>query len=183
MRLFFALPLPESVRTALAALRTDLGKVRWVPADQLHLTLRFLGELDEPTATNLIEVVEAQRAARPWPVQTVSIKGVGIFGPLRRPRVLWAAVDPPTGARRIADELEHAVREAGLPPEERPFAAHVTLARFRSRVNTDALEAFLKRSSDFATASFEVEEVVLYRSTLSSSGAAHEPLHRFALAR
>lgn len=179
MRLFFALPLPGRIRRALSALRTDLGGARWVPEAQLHLTLRFLGEVDDAAAARVIERVHAERRDAPWPAVRMAMRGVGVFGGAR-PRVLWAAVDPPEPARRIAESLERAVVAAGLPAERRPFAAHVTLARLR-RPNGDALRAFLARESAFATDAFDVSDALLYRSTLSNTGAIHEPVERFPL--
>jgi 2'-5' RNA ligase len=181
MRLFFALPLPAAVRGSLAALRPDLGRVRWVPEPQLHLTLRFLGEVDDAKVAPLLDAVRAQRAASPWPAITVSLRGLGIFGRLERPRVLWAAVEPVDGVAAIARSLDAAAVAVGLPGEERAFAAHVTLARFR-RAEPAALAAFLRAQTDFATAPFDAREVVLMRSTMGSGGVTHDTLHRIPIA-
>lgn len=178
MRLFFALMLPTSVRRALAALRPDLGHVRWVPESQLHLTLRFLGEVDEATVEPLLEAVGARRDG--WPPLTLAVRGLGIFGPLERPRVLWAAVDPVGPVATLARSLDAAAVEVGLPAEDRPFAAHVTLARFR-RADSDALAAFLRAKGGFETEPFEVSEVALVRSTTGREGVIHEALHRIPI--
>lgn len=180
MRLFFALPLPEGPRLALADLRTDIGKARWVPREQLHVTVRFLGEVGDEAASGIIERVE--RAGAHWPALRVAVRGLGVFGSRERPRVLWAAIDPADGVRLIAADVEACVRDAGLPPEERPFTAHVTLARL-TRPDRRALKALLERNARFASEAFEVPELILYRSTLTGSGAIHEPLHRFAIGR
>lgn len=178
MRLFFALPLPEGTRRALAALRADVGKARWVRPEQLHVTMRFLGEVDEERAVGLVERVERVRAS--WPAVRVAVRGLGLFGSPERPRVLWAALDPAGEVRRIAADLEACVRDVGLPPEERPFTAHVTLARL-VRPDRRALRELLDRHVGFETAPFDVPALVLYRSTLTSAGAVHEARWSFAL--
>lgn len=178
MRLFFALPLPEEVRRALAALRRDVGKARWVPPAQMHLTMRFLGEVDEARAARVLELVEPASAA--WPSVRIALRGLGLFGSAERPRVLFAAIDPVEDVMRIARDLEARVRDAGLPPEERPFRAHVTLARIQ-RADRRALRRLLDEHQRFSSEPFDVPELVLYRSTLTHEGAIHEALHRIRI--
>lgn len=178
MRAFFALALPAEVRAELAALRTDVGKARWVAPAQLHVTLRFLGEIDEPTERRLIDEVESRRA--PWPTLRLVVRGVGVFGAPRKPRVLWAALDPVEPLRRIAEDLEQAVRAVGLPPEDRPFTAHVTLARL-TRPDPARVAELVRARATFATQPFDARALTLYSSTLTATGAVHEPRHTFPL--
>lgn len=178
MRLFFALPLPTHIQAALSALRTDLGKARWVPAAQLHVTLRFLGEVAEDTLTRIKTELEAERSSSPWPKVRVAIRGLALFGGLRRPRVLYAGLHPAEPIAAIAASIERSVVRAGLVAESRPFVPHATLARF-SRADTDRLSAFLRERGSFETDAFTVPEAILYRSTLTPSGAVHTPLARF----
>jgi RNA 2',3'-cyclic 3'-phosphodiesterase len=178
MRLFLALPLPENVRGALAALKTDLGEARWVPPEQLHLTLRFVGETDDAGMSRLIDACSA--CAPQWSSIRLSIRGVGLFGTPARPRVLWAALDPIGELAALARALEGCATSAGFEPESRPFAAHVSLARF-TKGSRAAIESFLREHASFAIEPFGAREVVLYRSTLSSRGAKHEALRRFPL--
>jgi 2'-5' RNA ligase len=180
MRLFFALPLPLVVRQELAALRRELGKDRWVPAAQLHVTLRFLGEVDDAQAARVIEAVQEERERAPWAMPALSVRGMGTFGG-RKPRVLFARLTPPAPVETIAADLERAVVRAGIAPEARAFSAHITLARL-ARPDLARVEAFLRDEASFESAPFDVEEVILYRSTLTPSGAVHEPLQRFAIA-
>lgn len=180
MRLFFALPLPGAVRRELAALETDLGKARWVPEHQLHLTLRFVGEQEPAVADALVAAVEARRAADPWTPLELRVRGVGLFGSPRRPRVLWAAVEPLEALAALAAELEEVVQSVGLEPERRPFAAHVTLARL-GRADPAALQRFLKAHAALETDPFRPKEVVLYESRRSSEGVVHQPVERWRL--
>lgn len=177
MRAFFALSLPEAPRRALADLKCDLGKARWVPAEQIHLTLRFLGEIDDEAIARLLDAVEAERAEAPLGPLRFALRGLGTFGG-KRPRVLWAAVDPVAPVAQLAARIERAVRAAELPPETRPFRAHVTLARF-SVPRTDRIVSWLDAHTAFATEPFEVAGPTLYRSTLTHRGAIHEVVRRF----
>ncbi len=177
MRAFFALPLPEAPRRRLAALETDLGKARWVPIEQLHLTLRFLGEVDDEAIARVLEAVEAEQADAPLGPLRFALRGLGTFGG-RRPRVLFAAIDPVAPVAGLAARLERAVRVAGLPPEPRTFRAHVTLARFRAP-RPDRIASWLRTQAAFATEPFDVAGPTLYRSHLTHRGAVHEIVRRF----
>lgn len=179
MRLFIALPIPVAIQHELAALRRELGKARWVPAAQLHVTLRFLGELDDAGARRVIEAVEQERVQARWAMPPLTARGLGTFGG-RKPRVLFAKLVPAEPVEALAASIERAVVRAGLEPESRPFAAHITLARL-TRPDLARVTALLGDEASFATDPFAVDEAILYRSTLTPSGAVHEPLHRFAL--
>lgn len=181
MRLFFAIPIPEAVRRELGRLRREVGKARWVPVEQLHVTLRFLGELTDEEAERVIERVELVHRADRWPAVRLAVRALGVFGPPRRPRVLFAHLSPEEPIRAIAASIERAVVEAGLPPEERPFAAHVTLARL-TRPEPERVRALLEEARTYESAPFDVPEVVLYRSLLTPNGALHEAHRRFAIA-
>ena len=134
-RLFIALPLPETARAAVADIieqvRADVGEgsgVRWVRTDGLHLTLRFLGHTTTERAID-VESVVAAAAAATAPIDLV-LAGAGAFPSPARPRVLWIGVT--AGGERVADlveELGRGLAPLGWPPEERPYRAHLTLAR------------------------------------------------------
>ena len=189
MRCFLAVDLPEAVREAIAAvstsirerLRADAGRVRWVAPENLHLTLRFLGEIDEGRAREVTAAVERVTAAQaPIPVEAA---GLGLFpGPVR-PRVVWAGLttgSPDVG--RLARALEQALAAVGFPPESRPSRAHLTIGRIRPGEHggarlADALTA--AGSPDFG--GWTVREVVLYRSHLGPRGPRYEALGRLPL--
>jgi 2'-5' RNA ligase len=176
LRVFFAIVLPPVIQRELAALETDLGDARWSNAEQLHLTLRFLGEVDEAGVRRLLDPprIDVER-------QAIRVRGVGVFGSPSRPRVLWTTIDPADGVRSIATELDRRARAIGIPKEARAFTPHITLARFK-RGDGARVKRFLADHARFATAPFEVNEVVLFSSTLTARGAIHDPLARLPLA-
>lgn len=182
LRLFVGIPLPEDVRRYLLSLHMGVRFARWQRDDQLHLTLRFFGELPESTAEDLHESL-SQIRMEPF---TLTLDGAGLFGDMTKPRILWAGVTPRTDVTRLRDKVEMAALRVGIPTEQRKFMPHVTLARFSGeRQAENGIAAFLAARGDLRTPPFEVREFVLYSSHLSASGAnyrieAHYPLGRDA---
>lgn len=168
MRLFVAIDPPEVVRDALAALELP-GRLSRVPRDQLHLTLRFLGEVERVPALDL--------ASPPFSLRVV---GGGAFPSAARPRVLWAGIGGDLDALAgLAARVEAAVRSVGLPPADKPFRAHLTLARVRGGRVPEAVAA-VQALPDLGE--WPVREVLLVKSTLGPRGAVHERMATFPLA-
>ncbi|HEX4823159.1 MAG TPA: RNA 2',3'-cyclic phosphodiesterase [Candidatus Polarisedimenticolaceae bacterium] len=183
MRAFLAIPLPAAlVASAAAAARTIAGDEReWRLArdEGLHVTLRFLGEVDRAVLSALeAPVAEATRAT---PGLTLVLRDAGAFPSVRRPRILWLGVeDRSTGGvlAALAAQFEDAARAAGLIHEARPFFPHVTLARARTdRARCSALETV------GTLGTFDPAEVVLFRSILGRGGARYEIERRFPVGR
>lgn len=169
-RLFVAVDLPEPHKARVAALKTPLAGARWVPPDQIHLTLRFLGEVDEEGIASLKQALEEIRFD-PFPL---ALLGVGHFPQGHHPRVLWAGVEPSSPLDDLYGALERALEGAGFPPEERRFSPHITLARLHG-TPAGAVELFENDNRAFALVPFPVERFVLYASILSRAGAQHQP--------
>ena len=172
MRLFIALALPEEVRDDLDRLATGLPGVRWVPMDNYHITLRFLGEVERPDARDIDDALAALR----MPQFDLSLSGIGSFGEGRKLRSLWVGVDSHPELTRLQAKVEQAVVRAGQPPEPRRFKPHVTLARCKNgAVPPDKLQKFLAERSLYRSRAFTVEGFTLFSSFLSSSGAIYTP--------
>jgi 2'-5' RNA ligase len=175
-RLFLAVDLPDAACQRVATLRTDLPGARWTDPAQLHLTLRFWAAVPEEEVDGmLVRLAEVRR-----PAFGVRLHGVGVFPPRRGPaRVLWTGVDPEPPLRA----LKSAVDEAVGPDAEaagRGFHPHLTLARFREPPGP-ALARYLDERAGFASEPWTVDAFTLYRSTLGSDGARHQPLRRYPL--
>jgi 2'-5' RNA ligase len=136
IRLFTALELPAAARERLAALAGGVPGARWIPAESMHLTLRFIGNVDETTAGDLAEVLAAVQAR----AFDLVIEGVGTFSRGRKPSMLWAGVAGNDALMHLQDRIESALVRAGLPPEPRKFSPHVTLARLRDSPRARAEE-------------------------------------------
>jgi len=168
MRLFVAVDLPDEVKQSVAALCHGLPGVRWLPPDQLHLTLRFIGEANDTVEA----AIRHGLAEITFPPITLSMRGVGCFPSPRRPRVLWVGLSTGEPLRLLQHAVEQAVATAGIPAEERPFSPHITLARLREHREAD-IAPFLTRNSSFHSGPFTVDAFHLYSSTLTAKGAIH----------
>ena len=167
-RLFSAIEIPCSVAERLTLHRFGLSGARWVDPENYHLTLRFIGDVDEPTArdfTSALGMIEAT----PFELR---LDALGSFGG-GKPRAIFASFAPSEGLEVLRRANERAAREAGLPPEGRNFKPHVTLARLKG-ARADAVAAYLERQGGGLTAEpFIVSRFVLYSSRNSVGGGPY----------
>ncbi|NGM46493.1 RNA 2',3'-cyclic phosphodiesterase [Rhodobacter sp. SGA-6-6] len=175
IRAFLGLDLPGDIRSALAVQQFLLPLPRRVDPALMHLTLVFLGEVPEPALEAAHEGFAALKVA-PFPL---ALQGLGLFGGTR-PKVAWAGVAPSEPLMRLQSRAEHAARQAGLAPEHRRFAPHVTLGRFPPPAFAQA--AALERAvaeTPFAAGPWQVQDMVLWQSHLSPKGPRYEELARY----
>lgn len=163
-RLFTAIEIPESIRQRLGLIRAPLSGAKWVEPENMHVTLRFAGDIDGRTAD---EFADALAAVRSRPFQ-LSIAGVGAFGG-RDPRVLWAGVEAGDELDALHRGNERAARAAGLEPEGRGFKAHVTLARMRG-ARQAAVARFLAETGALRTEPFLATSFVLLSARPGTGG-------------
>jgi 2'-5' RNA ligase len=176
-RLFIAIPLPDAVRLELSRLGEALRGVSWVPARQLHLTLRFLGDVDAARADALAQGLASVR------VQSfiLPVEGVGAFPPKGPPQVVWAGVGSGhPHLFQLRQRVDDAVLAAGVDLDVRHFLAHVTLGRC-GKGGTPAALSWLHRHAGFSAAPFWAREFDLCSSRLTSEGAEHSLVRRYAL--
>ena len=188
VRLFVAGPLPEAlqarVATALTAARRAASQARWVRAEQLHLTLAFLGELDGTTQLPVLQQALQQLAPR-HPAVQLWLKGAGCFGRPHQPDVLFAEVaGDMQGLGALHADLQEALRP-WLPPSAEAagsaFRPHLTLARARGRRGDPALRRCARALREQVLGGFLLERLVLFQSELAPSGAQHTRLAEFPL--
>jgi len=174
-RLFVAIRPPEEVRDLLIDAMDDSPALRWVGDDQLHLTLRFIGEVERHVANDVAAALEGIRS----PSFALQVAGVGKFEQ-RNGGALWAGVSPKEPVAALAAKIERAVQRAGLEAEHRAFMAHITLARWNRR-NAEAVDAFLRRNANLRSETFRVDRFILFESRLSRHGAHYDAIAEFAL--
>lgn len=177
MRLFIALDIPDDLKRTLGNLKADVPGLRWVPPGQIHLTLAFLGEVEEPALAGLAEAV----ANINLPAFDLHPVGIGCFPDQRRPRVVWLGVQPEPGLMNLAAAVRTTAQSCGIPLEERRFSPHITLARLKQPPGA-AFRTFLEQHRHVAPPPFSVREFTLYQSSLDRSGARHTPIRRYRLA-
>ena len=176
IRLFVAIPLPADLRRRLAGLCSGVREVRWVAEENLHLTLRFIGEVAEPQADDIAAALAGVRSG-PF---TLALAGVGHFESGRRVRVLWAGVEPAAPLLVLQERVESALRRAGLPPDSRRFTPHVSLARLKA-APAHRVGNWLQDNALFRAEPFTVDRFVLFESYLAHTGAIHAPVEVFTL--
>lgn len=169
IRLFVAIDLPETIKAQVETLHGGVQGVRWSPREQMHLTLRFIGEVE---ASRLEAIKDALHSVRFEPF-SMALKGVGQFPAQGFPRVLWAGVEAGGALKRLARDVERAVQGIGIAPDRKPFSPHLTLTRFKYPPAAGELKRFYERNKRFATPEFTVDAFKLFSSVLSSQGAKY----------
>jgi len=168
-RLFVALPMPEDVAAELGRLAIGLPGIHWSLPDQLHLTLRFIGEVDNPTFYE----IGAALAGVSQPPFELSLKGLGTFPPRGEPHTLWVGVARTEPLMALRRRIDRALRDVGLENDRRSFHPHITLGRIKEPLPEARFGSWLARRALFGTAPFPVSSFELRSSTLRPEGAEH----------
>jgi len=176
MRLFTALAIPDAVAATLWPLQGGVPGARWQTREQLHLTLRFIGEVDGRDAAAIDDALSAISA----PAFTLELKGVGSFGG-RVPRDLWSGVAVCEPLHHLQRKIESALQRIGLEPDGRKFTPHVTLARLKGASN-GVVQEYLAHHGLYASPAFSVESFCLYSSKLTSDGSIYRIEREYPLA-
>lgn len=175
-RLFVALRPPGLVREQLLAAMHGVSAARWQDDEQLHLTLRFIGEVDRHRAEDIAAALGGLHAS----AIDARIAGVGLFERRGRPHTLWAGVEPPAPLAALHHKVEQRLVRVGIAPESRAFAPHITLARLNR--SSGPVAPFLARNADLAAPPFLFDRFILYESTLGHGGARYRPVAHYPLA-
>ena len=176
VRAFLAIPLPEQLQQSISALQKDLQaaipEVRWTRHENLHLTLHFLGEIEQETLERLkVSMLSVRGCQRPFQVE---VKGLGAFPSPQRPRVIWIGLEPRAQLEQLHRATARCLRQTELALDSRPYSPHLTIGRLR-RAPPDLTELF-RSASQNTIARLTVDRVVLYESRLRPEGAQHIPL-------
>lgn len=174
-RLFVATRPPRPIRERLLGLTTGVRGARWQDDEQLHLSLRFIGEVDRHVA----EDVAAALGGVAHPGFVIALSGVGAFAKGSRPAALWAGVTPHDALKSLHNKIDAALRRIGIAPDRRAFLPHITLARLNR--SSGPIDGFLAANAALASEPFAIEQFRLYESTLGGEGAIYTTVERFAL--
>lgn len=176
LRLFVAVPLPEDIRADLAGLCLGVPDAKWVAAENMHLTLRFIGEVGRGDADDIHQALSRVH----MPAFDLVVSGVGCFESGRKIHTLWANVEKHELLSRLREKVEAALVRVGVEPERRKFKAHVTLARFRKGAGS-RIGAYIENHNRFRSGPFRVECFTLFRSHLGGEGPHYEALAEYPL--
>ena len=172
-RLFVAIRPPAPIRDQLIAVQHGIAGARWQDDTQLHLTLRFIGEVDARTGDDVIAALSGLHGN----AFELALNGVGSFERKGRTETLWAGVTPHEPLATLHKKIDHALIRAGLPAEARAYRPHITLARGRM----GPVDAFLNANAGLTSPPFTVSHFGLYESTLGSGGACYTLVERWRL--
>lgn len=187
MRTFIAIELSQEIKDALgrlqAQLKTTGADVKWVAQENIHLTLKFLGEINEQKINEVIRIIES--IAKDTKIFPMGLSSIGAFPKIDFPRVIWIGIAQGENVvKEIAEGLENNLAEIGIPREERPFSSHITIGRTKSSQNRFKLVQELKKLADNSgkeNLEFTADKITLFKSTLSSAGPLYERLKEVSL--
>jgi 2'-5' RNA ligase len=175
MRLFVALSIPEAVAQSLMLIQGGVPGARWQTREQLHLTLRFIGEVDGRDAVLLDDALAGIHA----PSFEMQLHGVGQFGN-KQPHALWAAARPNPALAHLQRKVDNAIRRVGQPQEAHKFTPHVTLARLR-QPQAEKVREWLAYHALYTSTEFTVGAFSLYSSKLTSDGSVYRIEQKYPL--
>jgi len=183
IRTFICIELPETVQALLAEFQKRLkglgAEVSWVKPSNIHLTLKFLGDVSEQKLPLICAALE--KAAHAIPVMEMQVRGAGCFPTARNPRVLWVGIQPiPSPLRDLVELIEVGLSGNGYAREDRPFSPHLTFGRVKSLRNLQALMRKMQEL-DFGGEIVSVRTVTVMRSDLRPAGAVYSPIKVFPL--
>jgi RNA 2',3'-cyclic 3'-phosphodiesterase len=183
MRLFVALEVPSTVRENLARLLKSLHAVspqtRWVRPENLHVTLKFIGEVPE---TKLAPIRAALAHVNSDQPVMLDFRGLGFFPNEKHPRVFWAGIEASENLKTLAADIEKATEKLGMPREQRPFSPHLTLARFEPPQLPEKLRAAIQGKTGRDFGSLHTDQFHLIESKLKPSGAEYTTVESFPFA-
>ena len=168
IRLFVAIPLPETVRTQLTLLQSGLQGARWLKPENIHLTLRFIGEVRNDVASD-IDMALSEITA---PAFELALEGVNSFSRGKHPHALWVGVAKSDPLMHLQAKIESTLVRAGLEAEARNFSPHITIARLKE-MRPNRVEVWAAEHGAFHTAPFQADRFALFSSFLKSDGAVY----------
>lgn len=176
MRCFVAVPLPAFARQQLVDLQEPIRGLRWQKLEQLHLTLKFLGDV----SGDKIQSLQTELSKIQLPAFSLSLQGLGYFPKGKNPRVLWAGIAQNESLNRLRGEVEQICISQGFEAEKRSFKPHITLGRVKNASQNEVMR-WINQHKEFEITGVSVDEFVLYESKLHPQGAEHIRLETYRL--
>lgn len=174
-RLFVAIRPPAAIRRLLLGAMGGISGARWQSEDQLHLTLRFIGEVDRHLAGDIHAALGAVRQ----PPFEIALNGIGHFERRARPDAVWAGVTPHEPLHALHKRVDSALARVGVAPDQRAFLPHITLARLKR--SSGPVGGLLEEAGGLASPPFPVDHFALFESDLTESGAVYSIVERYSL--
>lgn len=183
MRTFIAIKLEDSIKKSLTTLLEKMrhkgGKIKWVKEEGMHLTLKFLGEIQETKVSEVEKILE--KITQNSSSFSIRIKGTGCFPHRRNPRVLWTGVEGGEQLVSFHNQLDVELEKIGFEREKREFRPHLTLGRVKSVFSIKEIMDELEKHQDTVFGEMKVNKITFFRSVLKPSGAEYSVLSEFSL--
>jgi 2'-5' RNA ligase len=176
MRLFVGLELPKDIKDRLQLTFGGIERAKWQTPEQMHLTLRFIGEVSDHQAAD----INAALGLVPFSPFDLMINNTDYFGPGKRPRLLWAGISGDAEVKQLADRINRALLTVGIPLEEHKYTPHITLARLK-QIHADQLGPYLEHNAGLSSPPFHISNFSLFQSHLGHSGASYRVLSRYPI--
>jgi RNA 2',3'-cyclic 3'-phosphodiesterase len=174
-RLFVAIRPPAPIRNLLIAAMGGVSGARWQSDDQLHLSLRFIGEVDRHCAGDVLAALGAIHHPR----FEVAVSGIGTFDRRGQPETVWAGVTPHEPLKTLHKKVDQAMTRVGVPPDQRAYLPHITLARLKR--SSGPVRNLLEQSGGLKSEPFLVDRFALYESQLTPEGAVYTVVEAYSL--
>ena len=180
-RAFIAIDLPDGVKSFLSEAQETLKlhgfRVKWVRPQNIHLTLKFLGDTAIADTDKIAEAMAL--AAKNCPIVSLTAKGIGVFPNVRRPRVIWAGLNGQLETlAKLQQTLDAHLADLGFAGDTRAFKSHLTLGRVKGQIESDRMKAAIDTLKEFESEPFEANRVILFKSELRPTGAVYTQVHR-----
>jgi 2'-5' RNA ligase len=184
MRIFFSIELPDEIRNNIekfiGKLKLKLGPMKWVDKKNMHITLKFLGWVEDKKIDALGDTVA--KLVKSFGSIKIGLGGFGAFPDLRHPRVIWLGMIEGAGkVKELADKIEDKLSEEGYGEEEREFSPHITIGRVKKKIDAETLSRFAKENEKASFGGFVAKHISLMKSTLRRSGPIYEELKQVKL--
>lgn len=186
LRAFIAIKLPQNIIASIDQVQNNLKsyglKLRWVRPENIHLTLKFLGDISKSEIEKVSQALFD--TADKHPLITLMVKGLGVFPSIKRPRVIWVGISGQTDQLvRLQKDIDTKLKNIGFPKEKRPFKGHLTLARAKENINSKKIFDAIKQFGKFESETFVAKNIILFKSELKSTGAVYSTLRSAPLAK
>ena len=168
IRVFIGLDLPEDIKRSLGLLKSSVRGAKWVPLENLHITIRFIGEVPE----NILQNIKEELREISFYNFKVKFKDIGHFSAKSTPKVIWVGLDPLEEIMELREKIDEALTKANIPLEKKKYIPHVTLARLKGSKFPEVAE-YLQQGMGFFTREFEIGEMILYSSKQKEEGSVY----------
>lgn len=184
IRTFIALELPREVKSLLQEVQQELIRLkiraRWVRPENIHLTLKFLGDINPDDVDRISDALIG--AVADISTLALSIRGIGVFPGIKRPRVIWVGLGGDVQELfALQSGIEAGLDAVGFPKEKRAFKAHLTLGRIKQAVKPDVIRQMMRQHASISAEEFTCDQVTLFKSDLKPSGAVYTELKKIEL--